>query len=117
STTLTWWGSVVRSHSRLPDSCEHLRAVSAPRKKPSEESRRCAPRCAGVTRRAALPDAVSGRRLGVEPQADPAQLLDLVAEPRRFLEFEVARVPIHLLLELLHLREHVGGAQLLDRAA
>src|SRR5690606_39989950 len=49
----------------------------------------------------------SSDRLGVEAEADSAKLLNLVAQPRGFLELEVARVAIHLLLELLDLREDV----------
>src|SRR5690606_34419126 len=51
-------------------------------------------------------------RLGIETEADPPKLLNLVAQPRRFLELEVARMAIHLLLELLDLREHVLRADL-----
>src|SRR5690606_39804418 len=53
---------------------------------------------------------VSG--FGVEAEAGLPKLLNLVAKLRRLLELEVASVPVHLLLELLDLRDHIGRAHL-----
>src|SRR4029079_11578859 len=45
------------------------------------------------------------------------QLVDLVAQARRLLELEVARVPVHPLLELLDPRDGLLGRQPLVTAA
>src|SRR5690606_26581312 len=73
-----------------------------PRKKAGKDNDECAGKQGRIGHSLAV-RAISGfgRRCGHQPQLDSSQSCDLVAQTRCLLEFEVARVLEHLLLEFL----------------